>query len=107
MVAGYIPDYESDRKYAGMRFDVIIPVNPAAIDFMQTEGWSLFSGVPLVACAIARSAAEMLEHSPVRSFSSGVIIGDNARGVITSALRRKAGYPARRALIVGTCTNDL
>jgi len=58
MAAVYIPDYESDHKYAGMRFDVIIPIYPATMDFMQTEGWALFPGALL---------------------QQGVIIGANVR----------------------------
>jgi hypothetical protein len=93
------------RKYAGLKFDIIIPVYPTATDFLLAEGRTLFPRVPVVACETTRNAAEKLEQSPERRFITGVILGDNATEMITSALRLK---PDTRhvALVAGVAPND-
>jgi len=94
------------RKYAGLKFDGIIAVYPAAMDFLQAEGRALFPGIPVVACEINRSYAEKLDQFPARSFSTGVILGDNATKVITAALQLKADT-RYVALVAGTTPNDV
>jgi len=94
-----------NRKYAGTKIDVIITVYPAAIDFLIREEGKVFPGVPIVACEIDRGTAENLDRSPWRSFTTVVIIGDNAAKVLDSALRLRP-ETKRIALIAGTASND-
>ena len=94
-----------NRKYAGTKIGVIITVYPAAIDFLIREEGKGFPGVPIVACEIDRGTAENLDRSPWRSFTTGVIIGDNAAKVLDSALRLRP-ETKRIALIAGTAPND-
>jgi signal transduction histidine kinase len=94
-----------NRKYAGTKIDVIITVYPAAIDFLIREEGKVFPGVPIVACEIDRGTAENLDRSPWRSFTTVVIIGDNAAKVLDSALQLRP-ETKRIALIAGTASND-
>jgi len=94
------------RKYADTKFDVIITVFPAALDFLTNERNSLFPGVPIVASEITHSYAEKLEISPMRSFVAGTIIGENVSGLLNEIFRFKPRTKSI-ALIAGTAGNDL
>jgi signal transduction histidine kinase len=95
-----------NRKYAGTEIDAVITVYPAAIDFLMNEGGGkVFSGVPIVACEIIRETAENLDRSPWRRLTTGVIIGDNAAGVLETALRIRPGTKGV-AMVAGTAPND-
>jgi PAS domain S-box-containing protein len=94
-----------NHKYAGTEIDAIIAVYPAAIDFLMHEEGKVFPGVPIVACEIIRETAENLDRSPWRRITTGVIIGDNAAGVLESALRLRPGTRSV-ALVAGTAPND-
>jgi hypothetical protein len=94
------------RKYAGIKIDTIITVYLAALDFLTGKEGNVFPGVPIVACEIDRSIAENLERSPLRHLITGVILGDNAEGVLDSAFRMKPGTK-RIALVGGTSPSDV
>jgi PAS domain S-box-containing protein len=93
------------RKYIGMEVDAIIAVYPQAVDFLLANRLTLFPGVPIIASIITRSYAEKLEHSPVRRFVTGTIMGDNITGVMDVALRMRPATK-RVALVAGTTPND-
>jgi signal transduction histidine kinase len=92
------------RKYSGTKIDTVIGVYPSAVEFLLGNE-RVFFGVPIIACAISRSFAESLEHSPARRFITGAIIGENAVGLLDDALRMRPGTK-RVALVAGTAPND-
>jgi signal transduction histidine kinase len=94
------------RKYAASKIDAIISVYPAALDFLMGKEVNVFSGVPVVACEITRAAAENLDRSSWRRFSTGVILGDNITGVLDSVFRMRPGTKSA-ALVAGTSGNDI
>jgi PAS domain S-box-containing protein len=94
------------RKYSGIKIDAIITVYPAAVDFLQGKGFDVFPGTPIVANAVIRNYAEKLKHSPPHRSLTGTIVGENAAGVINTALRIRPDSK-RVALIGGTSPNDL
>ncbi|HSA77613.1 MAG TPA: ATP-binding protein, partial [Nitrospirota bacterium] len=94
------------RKYSGMKIDAIIAVYPYAVDFLLAARSTLFNGVPIIACETSRSYAENLEHSPVRRFVTGTIVGDNMTDIIAVALRMRP-ETKRVALVAGTSPNDI
>ena len=93
------------RKYSGMEIDAIIAVYPYAADFLLANRLTLFPGVPIIASEVTRSYAEKTEHSPVRRFMTGTILGDNIAGVMAAALRMRPATK-RVALVAGTTPND-
>jgi signal transduction histidine kinase/ABC-type uncharacterized transport system substrate-binding protein len=93
-------------KYAGHKIDVIVAVYPAAVEFLLEDGNGAFPLVPVVACAVPKAFAEMLEDSPSRRQITGVIIAENTGGVLEAALRLRPGTK-RIALIAGTSRNDV
>jgi signal transduction histidine kinase len=94
------------RKYTGRKIDVIIAVYPASLDFLREEGNTMFPGVPIVACAVTGAYVEMLNRSPLRSLIAGVILAENADGVLETALRMRPGTK-RVALVAGVSRNDV
>jgi signal transduction histidine kinase len=66
---------------------------------------NVFSGVPVVACEILRASAENLDRSSWRSFTTGVIMGDNLAGLLDGVFQMKPGTK-RFALVAGTSRND-
>jgi signal transduction histidine kinase len=93
------------HKYSGMEIDAIIAVYPYAADFLLANRLTLFPGVPIIASEVTRSYAEKMEHSPVRRFMTGTILGDNIAGVMAAALRMRPATK-RVALVAGTTPND-
>ena len=63
--AAVVADYLR-RKYSGTKIDTVIAVYPSAVEFLLANKRAPFHGVPIIACAISRSFAESLEHSPAR-----------------------------------------
>jgi signal transduction histidine kinase len=94
------------RKYAGMKFDAIITVYPAAVDFLRGAGIDLFPDTPIVANELTREYAEKLQHSLPHHFLTGTIIGENVGGVLDAALRIRPDSK-RVALVGGTTPNDM
>lgn len=94
------------RKYADTKFDAIIAVYPAAVDFLVGENGRLFPGVPIIACEITHSYAEKLEDSLLRSFVTGTILGENISGILEAVSSMKP-RTRRIALIAGTTANDI
>jgi signal transduction histidine kinase len=95
-----------NRKYSGIKIDVIITAYPAATEFlMNGGGGKVFPGVPIVACEIIRETAENLGRSPWRRLITGVVIGDNAASVLETALRIRPGTKGV-AMVAGTAPND-
>jgi PAS domain S-box-containing protein len=92
------------RKYSGTKIDTVIAVYPSAVEFLFAKERALF-GVPIIACAISRSFAESLEHSPARRFITGAIVGENAIGLTDDALRMRPDTK-RVALVAGMAPND-
>jgi PAS domain S-box-containing protein len=93
------------RKYSGTKIDTVIAVYASAVELLLANNDAPFHGVPIIACAISRSFAESLEHSPARRFITGQILGDNAVGLLDDALRMRPGTK-RVALVAGTAPID-
>jgi PAS domain S-box-containing protein len=102
--AALMADY-LHRKYSGTRIDAVIAVYPSAVELLLANKRAPFHGVPIIACAMSRSYADSLEHSPARRFITGHIIGENAVGVLDDALRMRPGTK-RVALVAGTAPID-
>ena len=93
------------RKHSGTKIDIVIAVYPSTVEFLLANKSAPFHGVPIIACAISRSYAESLEHSPARPFITGQIVGENAVGLLDDALRMRPGTK-RVALVAGTAPID-
>jgi signal transduction histidine kinase len=52
------------RKYKDTRFDAIIAVGPAALDFARENGVALFNGAPVVASTVDRDALQQTAVGP-------------------------------------------
>ncbi len=94
------------RKYAADDVDAVIAVYPQAVDFLLAKKHAVFTGVPVIACEVLPAFAERLEHSPAHRFVTGVVLGNNATGVLDDALRMRPGTK-RVALVSGTTANDV
>jgi PAS domain S-box-containing protein len=99
-----VADY-LQRKYAGLKIDVIVGVYPAAVDVLLGKAQDAFPGVPIVACEVSRSYAENLDKSPLRAFITGVVTAENIAGTLDTALRLRPDTKSV-ALIAGTAPND-
>lgn len=87
------------RKYSGIKIDAIITVHRPAVQFLLSEKDNFFPGVPIVVSQIDRILAEQLERSPLRPNLTGIVMGDNAPGLLADSLRLRPG--TRRIALVG------
>ncbi|MGE5258294.1 MAG: PAS domain-containing protein [Hyphomicrobiales bacterium] len=95
-----------NRKYAGMKIDVIITVYPAAADFLLKLAPGLFPDMPIVANEVTQAYAENLKRSPQARLITGTIVGENASGLLDSIFRVRPGT-RQVALVSGTAANDI
>ena len=94
------------HKYAGTQINAIIAVYPHAVDFLLAERRTLFPGVPIIASEVTSSYAENLQHSPVRRFVTGTVLGENIAGMMAVALRMRPDTK-HIALVAGATPNDI
>ena len=86
------------EKYAGMKFDLLIPVANSSLDFIKRHRDSLFSGTPIVYCKGVAVGEKGLEH---RSDTTGTAVTCDIAGTIELARVLRPGLK-RIAVIAGT-----
>ena len=101
------------RRYAGVKMDVVIAVNPAAIFFTAEYRDKIFPGVPIVFVAINKRELEGQKLPPVMT---GVVTPLGFRETIDLALRLQpdtnafavvTGVTSGTAASLGSCTPSL
>jgi signal transduction histidine kinase len=86
------------KKYAGVKFDLLIPVANSSLDFIMRHRDSLFPGTPIVYCKGVAVGGKGLEHG---SDTTGTAVTCDIAGTIELARALRPGLK-RIAVIAGT-----
>lgn len=86
------------KKYAGVKFDLLMPVANSSLDFIMRHRDSLFPGTPMVYCKGVAVGENEMEH---RSDTTGTAVTCDIAGTIELARALRPGLK-RIAVIAGT-----
>ena len=90
------------EKYKHIKLDLIISINPPALDFLGNYGDEVFAGVPIVFCAVWKNN---LENNPLKKNMTGMVQHLDIAGTLDIALKLQPNAK-KVAVVAGTSAAD-